>query len=290
MTNAKVPDSPSPTVPQDEWGTYAPFDQPEKLGPPPWKNNDALDAWIANHGHDPRLKCYVEFGCQAIEADLERQLSAAKAELLRVKAAYGRESMELEEILAPLAGYEYDQEYGWVVGDHTNVSLAMEIARHYQDCSCSDDSAAASTGYRRPSWLPTSVHVAVDIPGEAISIFDPFPMIGENGLVHHAEFIDGLSHCLPDCPACAPDDLLEPIWTAVETGAKMFLIVNPDDYWMNFSALHETGDRDGGVELRAHPGIEVGMMALTLEGSEQLEGSFIPGLRDHIRAVPGSSE
>lgn len=49
---------------------YKPFDQEEKLGPPPW---GALDEKVANweraHGHDVRVKCYAEYGCQVIEAD-----------------------------------------------------------------------------------------------------------------------------------------------------------------------------------------------------------------------------
>lgn len=49
---------------------YVPFDQQDKLGPPPW---DPLDEDLANweraHGHDVRMKCYAEFGCQVIEGD-----------------------------------------------------------------------------------------------------------------------------------------------------------------------------------------------------------------------------
>jgi hypothetical protein len=67
---------------------YLPFDQDEHLGEPPWKPTDpALVAWEAAHGHDVRLKCYVEFGCQAIEneADMLRdtldRVRAAVAEM-----------------------------------------------------------------------------------------------------------------------------------------------------------------------------------------------------------------
>lgn len=60
---------------------YYRFDQDEKLGPPPW-SGPALDAWEAAHGHDVRLKCYVEFGCLLIEAEVDR----LRAEVERLRA------------------------------------------------------------------------------------------------------------------------------------------------------------------------------------------------------------
>lgn len=51
---------------------YKPFDQEEHLGDPPWEKNAALEAWEKGHGHDVRLKCYPEYGCQAIERERER--------------------------------------------------------------------------------------------------------------------------------------------------------------------------------------------------------------------------
>jgi hypothetical protein len=47
---------------------YRPFDQSKHLGLPPW-GGDALARWEEAHGHDVRLKCYPEFGCQVIGAD-----------------------------------------------------------------------------------------------------------------------------------------------------------------------------------------------------------------------------
>ena len=49
---------------------YHPFDQHEKLGNPPW-SGPVLEQWEQAHGHDVRLKCYPEYGCQAILADYE---------------------------------------------------------------------------------------------------------------------------------------------------------------------------------------------------------------------------
>jgi hypothetical protein len=49
---------------------YRPFDQEEKLGPPPWGALDEKVAlWERAHGHDVRLKCSPDFGCQVIEGD-----------------------------------------------------------------------------------------------------------------------------------------------------------------------------------------------------------------------------
>lgn len=36
------------------------------------------------------------------------------------------EMREVEAILADALGYPYDINYGWVIGDHTAVTLAME--------------------------------------------------------------------------------------------------------------------------------------------------------------------
>lgn len=32
-------------------------------------------------------------------------------------------------ILAEALGYSYSDEYGWIVGDHTMITLAMEVRR-----------------------------------------------------------------------------------------------------------------------------------------------------------------
>ena len=38
-----------------------------------------------------------------------------------------REFAEIEHLLAEALGYPCDEEYGWVTGDHTPVTLAMEV-------------------------------------------------------------------------------------------------------------------------------------------------------------------
>ena len=40
-----------------------------------------------------------------------------------------RELDEVADILAEALGYTYDKDYGWVTGDHTAVTLAMEARR-----------------------------------------------------------------------------------------------------------------------------------------------------------------
>lgn len=59
-------------------GHYEPFDQETKLGLPPWRKSPELDEWQEAHGHDPRTKCYPEYGCRAIEAVLERCQAAVE--------------------------------------------------------------------------------------------------------------------------------------------------------------------------------------------------------------------
>lgn len=66
---------------------YEPFDQDTRVGPPPWSPADpALRAWEAAHGHDIRLKCYVEHGCQVIESALEARIDSLQADLDTARA------------------------------------------------------------------------------------------------------------------------------------------------------------------------------------------------------------
>ncbi|MGH3447216.1 MAG: hypothetical protein ACRDP4_06295 [Nocardioidaceae bacterium] len=59
-----------------ELAEYAPFDQAKHLGPKPWHTQDpALVAWEEAHGHDTRLKCYVEYGCRVIEEEAARDVA-----------------------------------------------------------------------------------------------------------------------------------------------------------------------------------------------------------------------
>ena len=54
-----------------EMPKYLPNDHHKHLGDMPWKQSDVVDAWIAAHNHDPRTKCIVEYGCQALEDHYE---------------------------------------------------------------------------------------------------------------------------------------------------------------------------------------------------------------------------
>lgn len=112
-----------------------PFDQERWLGEPPWRDDAKVQEWETAHGHDVRLKCYPEFGCAAIEHESdarEERITELEAELRRIKHGYGTEAMETEAILAEALGYAHDEEYGWIVGDHTTVTLAMEARRQLQ--------------------------------------------------------------------------------------------------------------------------------------------------------------
>lgn len=50
---------------------YRPFDQKRHLEGPPWYSGPELDAWEEAHGHDVRVKCYVEYGCKALDDHYE---------------------------------------------------------------------------------------------------------------------------------------------------------------------------------------------------------------------------
>jgi hypothetical protein len=74
---------------------YRPFDQEEKLGPPPWPYSEALTAWETAHGHDVRLKCYVEFGCMVIEPWLESIIDKLNREVNQLRAENDRLRMDV---------------------------------------------------------------------------------------------------------------------------------------------------------------------------------------------------
>lgn len=68
-------------------------------------------------------------GSQTVcSCDGTRIVEALVAEIKRLRAAYGATSHAIEETLAPALGYEYSEEYGWIVGDHVPETLAAEAA------------------------------------------------------------------------------------------------------------------------------------------------------------------
>ena len=58
-----------------ELSDYEPFDQKQKLGESPY-SGEALVKWEKIHGHDARMKCYAEYGCQLLEVVAARRIMA----------------------------------------------------------------------------------------------------------------------------------------------------------------------------------------------------------------------
>jgi len=81
---------------------YLPNDHHKHLGDMPWKQSDVVDAWIAAHNHDPRTKCIVEYGCQALEDHYEWLVEA----------------------------YERDSEAWAQTSDPANVTDHIDVLRH----------------------------------------------------------------------------------------------------------------------------------------------------------------
>ena len=82
----------------NEDSTYRPFDQ-DRLGDPPWSRTDPrVMAWERAHGHDVRLKCLPEFGCQAVIDRAERIEDAAR-EVVRILGDRSRSVKQLREAL-----------------------------------------------------------------------------------------------------------------------------------------------------------------------------------------------
>lgn len=59
---------------------YEPFDQGKHLGLRPWPHGPERRAWEEAHGHDARVKCYVEYGCRVIEPTLEYKIEQLERE------------------------------------------------------------------------------------------------------------------------------------------------------------------------------------------------------------------
>jgi len=97
-----------PLDPNDPMGTrhqteYSLSDQEEKLGPPPWHEDDpAVQAWEAAHGHDVRLDCYVEYQCMQIEPAYQRRLDATHGAVVQL-----REVLWASTCAAELSGSDY---------------------------------------------------------------------------------------------------------------------------------------------------------------------------------------
>jgi hypothetical protein len=73
-----------------------------------------------------------KIGVQLSIAHAER-IAERLEEMDEFKNAMFRELHEIEDILAEANGYPHDEDYGWVVGDHTGVTLAMEAKTLIED-------------------------------------------------------------------------------------------------------------------------------------------------------------
>ena len=90
---------------------YLPFDQKKHLGLRPW-DDDAVEEWEEGHGHDVRLKCYVEYGCRAVENEHEWLKEQIEREIER-----GQGNDALRERIATLEAERAEVEFqvygGW---------------------------------------------------------------------------------------------------------------------------------------------------------------------------------
>jgi len=66
------------------------------------------------------MKAYIE---------IQQELEEERKDNERFKKDMYAEMHDAEAVLAASLGYAYNENYGWVVGDHTVVTLAMEAAR-----------------------------------------------------------------------------------------------------------------------------------------------------------------
>ena len=112
---------------------YRPFDQDRWLPPPPWKPAlPALVNWEAAHGHDVRMKCYVEYGCQAIqyEADaladevarLRSVVAGVEALADRLEAEAAMDDIELSDAQQAVTAH-YRESTEWLMAAHVRAAM-----------------------------------------------------------------------------------------------------------------------------------------------------------------------
>lgn len=88
---------------------YRTWDREEKLGPPPWSSKDPkVIAWEHAHGHDVRLKCYAELGCDLVVPELEAEVGRLREVLLR----YGFHDRDCKASFQPM-GTPWPCTCGW---------------------------------------------------------------------------------------------------------------------------------------------------------------------------------
>jgi hypothetical protein len=57
----------------------------------------------------------------------------------RIKKGYSKELQNIGDELSPALGYPYEEGYGWVTGDHTKTSLAMEARERIEELEKEND-------------------------------------------------------------------------------------------------------------------------------------------------------
>lgn len=77
----------------------------------------------------------------------DEQIADLQTENRRLIEDAAREGHDAEAELAPALGYEYDEEYGWVTGEHTSVTLAMEARRKIGELDDALDNMRTERGY-----------------------------------------------------------------------------------------------------------------------------------------------
>jgi hypothetical protein len=77
---------------------------------------------------------FVSAIVDAVTLIVEPSTATAQIETLkRRERGMLKEMREVETILADVLGYAYDTEYGFAIGDHTPITLAMEARRRIQE-------------------------------------------------------------------------------------------------------------------------------------------------------------
>ena len=135
------------TRPGEDERAWRPFDQTERI--PFWdqprtaitdaentRRHDAMKQWESIHGHDPRQKCYAEFGCLVIESysvDLVVRLAYALERVTpRVVTEVAElDALPLESVIRWDNGVEYvsaERGYGvWMVAGSDNNLDSNEV-------------------------------------------------------------------------------------------------------------------------------------------------------------------
>ena len=121
-----------------------------------WQKKHSDAEWLRRKVEDRRSGPYPGTTVNLTPGHAQRLLEKLEAQEEYIRGMH-QELNEAEDILAEAAGYPHDEDHGWVVGDHTTITLAMEVRDRVKDLEfmrgIAQDVLANVRHHRVPPWF-----------------------------------------------------------------------------------------------------------------------------------------